>query len=83
MNLPMIILALIGAATAFGALALFFKKGGDKEASELDKNTIRAYRDSEAKLQLENAALKLQIQTKDDIIERLLRDGKNSKKSSR
>lgn len=76
---PAIILSAIGIAIALGALALFFKKGGDKEASQLDQNTIRAYRDSEFKLQQENASLKAQLQTKDDIIERLISDGKNRK----
>lgn len=82
MELPQIILAAIGTAIAIGALALFFKKGGDKEALALDQNTIRAYRDSEAKLQQENASLRLQLQTKDDIIERLVHGGR-SKKSSK
>lgn len=79
MELPQIIFAAIGAAIAIGGLAFFFKKGGDKEASALDQNTIRAYRDSEAKLQQENASLRLQLQTKDDIIERLVHDGQRKK----
>lgn len=83
MELPTSILAIIGVAIALGGLAVFFKKGGDKEASDLDQNTIRAYRDSEAKLQQENSSLRLQLQTKDDIIERLVRDGKSRKKSIR
>lgn len=82
MNVPSIILTAIGLAIAFGALAFFFKKGGDKEASELDQNTIRAYRDSEVIKDKQIAALKVQVQIKDDMIERLLNDGRNNKKGS-
>lgn len=83
MNYLPFILGSISIAGLFGALALFFKKGGDKEASALDQNTIRAYRDSEAKLKDEASSLRAQLQTKDDIIERLIRNGKDNKKSQR
>lgn len=81
MNLPVIIFTVIGIAGSLGALALFFKKGGDKEASALDQNTIRAYRDSEEQLKNQITALRIQLQTKDDIIERLVKDGKSRHKS--
>lgn len=81
MNYLPLILGAITLAGLLGGLALFFKKGGDKEASALDQNTIRAYRDSEAKLNDQITSLRAQLQTKDDIIERLIRDGKNHKKS--
>lgn len=80
MEVPQIILGAIGIAIAFGGMALFFKKGGDKEASELDKNTIRAYRDSEQQLKGQIASLKLQLQTKDDIIQGLVDDRRKSNK---
>lgn len=81
MSVPSLILAGIGAATAVGGVAVFFKKGGDKEASELDQNTIRAYKESEIVKDKQIAALKVQLQTKDDIIERLVNDGPRRKKS--
>lgn len=83
MNYLPLILGSITLAGLLGGLALFFKKGGDKEASELDQNTIRAYRDSELKLKDENSSLRAQLQTKDDVIERLIRDGKANARSHR
>lgn len=82
MEVPSVILAFIGIAIAVGALAVFFKKGGDKEASALDQNTIRAYRDSEIIMKQNIESLKTQLQTKDDIIERLVHDRKGRKKGS-
>lgn len=82
MDITQIILAGFGIAISLGALALFFKKGGDKEASALDQNTIRAYRDSESVMQRTIESQKVQLQTKDDIIERLVHDGERRKKSS-
>lgn len=81
MELPTLIFAAIGIAIALGALAFFFKKGGDKEASALDQNTIRAYRDSEIVMQRTIESLKTQLITKDEIIERLVHDGNRSQKS--
>lgn len=81
MNYLPFILGAIPVAGLLGGLALFFKKGGDKEASALDQNTIRAYRDSEAVMQRTIDSLKTQLQTKDDIIERLVKDGKNRQES--
>lgn len=79
MNYLPFIVASVTLAGLLGGLALFFKKGGDKEASQLDQNTIRAYRDSEIKLKDENSSLRAQLQTKDDIIERLIKDGKHGR----
>lgn len=83
MQLPTAILAIIGIAIALGGLAFFFKKGGDKEASALDQNTIRAYKESEIVMVRQIESLKTQLQTKDDIIERLLSDGSKSQKGRR
>lgn len=83
MNLPAYISAAIGIAIALGGLAFFWKKGGDKEASSLDQNTIRAYRDSERVMTRQIESLKVQLQTKDDIIEGLLHDGQKGRDSSK
>lgn len=79
MNYLPFIVAGITIAIAFGGVSVFYKKGGDKEASELDQNTIRAYRDSEAILKDQISSLRAQLQTKDDIINRLIKDGKSKK----
>lgn len=68
MDIPQEILAAIGIAVLIGALAVFFKKGGDKEASALDKNTIRAYRDSEVVMNKRISFLEGQVNSRDDII---------------
>lgn len=81
MGIPSFILAVIGVALALGGLSFFWKKGGDKEASSLDQNTIRAYRDSEVVKDRMIESLKIQLQTKDDIIQGLLRDGHKGRKS--
>lgn len=85
MNLPALALAVIAIVGSMGGLALYFKKGGDKVASALDQNTIRAYKDSElvkdkliAAQQAQLLAKDAIIKTKDDIIERLINDGKKS-----
>lgn len=83
MNYLPFILGAIALAGLLGGGAVFYKKGGDKEASAIDQNTIRAYRDSEATLRDQISSLRAQLQTKDDIIERLIRDGKNYKRSQR
>lgn len=68
MDLPTQVGAAIGIALLIGGAAVFFKKGGDKEASALDKNTIRAYRDSEIVKDKRIAYLEGQVNSRDDII---------------
>lgn len=69
MSIPNTVSALILIALAIGGVAVFFKKGGDKEASALDQNTIRAYKENEVIMLKRIAFLEGQVNARDDIIE--------------
>lgn len=77
MNLPTIILAILGIAAAAGILTAYYKRSEGKETERMLLVNIQAFKDSEKLKDQRISYLEGQIYTKDETIKRLLNDGKN------
>lgn len=73
MELPSLILTVLGIAAAAGAATAYFKRSAGKESNSLLMNNIEAYKDA-IKLKDEQITyLKGQVYSKDQTIEKLSR----------
>lgn len=76
MDVPAIILSIIGVATGAGVLTAYYRRGEGRETISLLETNIQAYKDSEKLKDSRIAYLEGQLVTKDETIKRLLRDDK-------
>ena len=76
MDIPATILVVIGVAAAAGLITAYYRRSeGQGTISLLEANNA-ALKEALALKDIKITALQAQLQTKDDIIERLVRDGK-------
>lgn len=83
MQLPIIILAVIGIIGAAAVTTAYFSRGRGKATIDLLQTNIDAYKDSEKLKDTRITYLEGQLVVKDETIKRLLSDGKNKGSRSR
>lgn len=74
MDIATVILAILGIATAAGALTAYYRRSAGHETISLLETNIAAYKDSEKLKDQRIAYLEGQLLTKDETIKRLLND---------
>lgn len=78
MELPSIILAVIGVLAASGGVVAYFARSRGTETIKLLQTNIDAYKDSEKLKDARIFYLEGQLTVKDETIKRLLKNGKDS-----
>lgn len=76
MNIPEIILAILGIIVASGATVAYFARSRGSETISLLQVNIQSYKDEAALKDARITALEVQLQVKDDTIKELLKNAK-------
>jgi len=76
MDLPATLLAIIGVAAAAGLITAYYKRSEGRETITLLEANNSALKEAIQLKDTKIVSLQAQLQTKDDVIERLVRDGK-------
>lgn len=74
MQLPSIILAILGIAAASGVITAYYRRSEGQETIKLLQINVQAYKDAEKLKDARIAYLEGQLVTKDETIKRLLND---------
>lgn len=75
MNYPSIILAVLGIAALAGLVTAYYKRSAGMETIELLKANNEALKEAIQLKDTKIASMQVQLQTKDDVIERLAKNG--------
>lgn len=78
MDLPTVILAILGVAVSAGAVTAYYRKGMGEEQLKVSQNIIDMQKEENALLVRKNTALQAQLDVANNVIERLSKDGKDS-----
>lgn len=76
LEIPAAILAMLTIASAAAGVSVWYKRSQGKDALELAQRVNSLLKQENVLLEKKTAALQAQLDVKDDIIERLARDGK-------